>query len=52
MQHDCIIEKRHDEFSVREQYLIRCRCHMETFHIWRPSDAEFVCPAETEKKTT
>lgn len=46
MLHECVIEKRKDEFSVKEQYLIRCRCHMEAFLTWQPGDPEFVCPKE------
>lgn len=48
--HECLIEKRLDYCAYREQYMIRCRCHEDAFHIWQPGDPEYVCPKERLKK--
>lgn len=46
MLHECVIEKRKDEFAFKEQYLVRCRCHADHFVVWRPTDPPYVCPEE------
>lgn len=46
MMHECIIEKQKDVMAYREQYLFRCRCHMNVWISWRPGDPEFVCPED------
>lgn len=53
MNHECQIERELDEYSWKEQYLIRCKCHTgDTWYTWRPGDPEFVCPQEGSHGTT
>jgi hypothetical protein len=43
--HECITEKAVDSFAGVEQYQVRCRCHMDVWHTWRPGDRMIVCPS-------
>lgn len=53
MMHECIIQKKEDEFAWVEQYLVRCKCHMgDRWQTWRPSDPTFVCPEDGNHGTT
>lgn len=46
--HGCIIESQLDHMAYREQYLVRCRCHMDSWQTWQPGDKPVTCPAGTE----
>ena len=41
--HPCRIEARPDVY-VSGQLLVRCRCHEDVVHTWRPGDDDRVCP--------
>jgi hypothetical protein len=44
MTHECITQKARDQFAYVEQYSVRCRCHMESWQLWRPGDEIKKCP--------
>jgi len=48
MPHECITEKDLDVFAYTEQYLVRCRCHMNMWKTWRPGEAPVFCPDGTD----
>jgi hypothetical protein len=50
MSHECIIQFERDAFSYVEQYLVRCRCHMDSWRTWRPGDEVTKCPEGTPLK--
>lgn len=53
MLHECQIQRREDEFSWVEQYLVRCKCHSgDRWVTWRPGDPEFICPSEADHGRT
>lgn len=45
--HPCRFHRRADPFAQGvEQYQIRCRCHEDTYSMWRPAeDGPYHCPA-------
>lgn len=42
--HPCIVERQADTLAYVTQYLIRCRCHMDSWQVWRAGDAPVTCP--------
>jgi len=42
--HACQLERQRDVTAYSEQYLIRCRCHADSWQTWRPGDAPYACP--------
>jgi hypothetical protein len=44
MPHECITQKDRDVFAYVEQYNVRCRCHMDSWRLWRPGDVIVQCP--------
>jgi hypothetical protein len=47
MTHECIVQGERDAFAYVEQYLVRCRCHMDSWKTWRPGDEPPTCPEGT-----
>ena len=42
--HACIVQTDRDAFAYVTQYLLRCRCHMDSWRTWRPGDPAVRCP--------
>ena len=50
MTHECIVQSERDAFAYVEQYNVRCRCHMDSWKLWRPGEPYLTCPEGTELK--
>lgn len=51
MAHECIIRVDLDQFAYTDQYLVQCRCHMDSYRTWRPGDRPIVCPVSSTDLT-
>jgi hypothetical protein len=45
--HACQMEAQRDVMAFREQYLVRCRCHSDSWNVWQPGDEPKSCSAGT-----
>jgi hypothetical protein len=47
--HFCVMQLQRDLFAYGEQYVARCRCHDDAWHIMQPKDGPYVCPVSGMK---
>lgn len=51
MAHECIVRVDRDGFAYTEQYLVQCRCHMDSYKTWRLGDTPIACPVSGDSLT-